>query len=56
MSQQCLCVILMSVRNKKGWGELGGGTYMRYEVVAVDIDGGQHKAGHEDHQPKGQAA
>lgn len=29
--------------------------YLGYEVVAVDIDGGQHQARHEDHQARGQA-
>ena len=29
---------------------------MRYEVVAVDVNGGQDQAGHEHHQAKGQAA
>lgn len=29
---------------------------MRYEVVAVDIDGGKDQTGHEDNQAKRQAA
>lgn len=29
---------------------------MRYEVVAVDIDGGEDQTGHEDNQAKRQAA
>ena len=29
---------------------------MRYEVVAVHVNGGQDQAGHEHHQAKGQAA
>lgn len=33
-----------------------GSRYLGYEVVAVDIDGGQHQTRHEDHQAKGQAA
>lgn len=31
-------------------------SYMRYEVVAVDINGGQDQTGHEHHQAKRQAA
>lgn len=30
--------------------------YVRYEVVAVHINGGQDQAGHEHHQAKGEAA
>lgn len=32
------------------------GPYMRYKVVAVDIDRGQDQTGHEDNQAKCQAA
>ncbi len=31
-------------------------TDLRYKVVAIDVDGGQHQSGHEDHQAKGEAA